>query len=265
MRIAIISDIHEDIESLKKALIMIEREKCDQIICLGDILGFPFLRARYEKTRDAAACIDLIKKNCSDVLLGNHDIFHLKKFPVHLNGFHFPDDWYQLSSHEKDALSNGKVWHYADDCQTILDENDILFLNQLPEFLIKKVGSGNVLFSHFVYPSFTAYVSTFYGEGKKLLGHFDFMHQNDCKISICGHMHMEGMGIFNAPDEGFFSQLFPGFNYFSFGERKIKNKVCTITIPALADNGQVNGFAIWDSNNQSVYAVSLKTNRRFIL
>ena len=78
-------------------------------------------------------------------------------------------------------------------------------------------------------------------------------------------MHMEGMGIFNAPDEGLFSQLFPGFNYFSFGERKIKNKVCTITIPALADNGQVNGFAIWDSNNWSIYAVSLNTNRRFIL
>ncbi len=265
MRIALISDIHEDIESLKKALTMIEREKCDQIICLGDILGFSYSRAKYEQTRDAAACIDLIKQNCSDILLGNHDVFHLKKFPLHHNGFQFPTNWYELPAEEKDSLSNGKVWNYADDCETYLQESDFAFLNQLPEFLIKSIGNQKVLFSHFVFPSFTGYVSSFHGEGKKLLNHFNFLEQNDCKVSICGHMHMEGMGVFNAPDEGFFSQLFPGFNYFSFGEKKIKNKVCTITIPALADNGQVNGFAIYDSNNLSINAVSLNTNRRFIL
>ncbi|KAF0130332.1 MAG: phosphoesterase [Bacteroidetes bacterium] len=265
MRIALISDIHEDIESLKKALAMIEREKCDQIICLGDILGFPYSRAKYEKTRDAAACIDLIKRNCSDILLGNHDIFHLKKFPLYHNGFLFPPDWYQLSAEEKNSASNGKVWNYADDCPTLLDESDSFFLSHLPEFLIKSFGNHKVLFSHFVFPNFTGYVSSFYGEGKKLLDHFEFLDQNDCRVSICGHMHMEGMGIFNAPNDGLFSQLFPGFNYFSFGEKKIKNKVCTITIPALADNGQVNGFAIYDSNNLSINAVSLNTNRRFIL
>ncbi len=265
MRIAIISDIHEDIESLKKALCMIEREKCDQIICLGDILGFPYLRAKYEKTRDASACIQLIKQNCSEVVLGNHDIFHLRKIPTHLNGFTFPSDWYELTAEEKNIRSKGKVWNYADDSTTILNADDFAFLSQRPEYVIKTAGDHQLLFSHFVFPSFTAYVSTFYDEGKKLQAHFEFMQQNGCRISICGHMHMEGMGIFNAPDDGFISQLFPGFNYFSFGEKKIKNKVCTITIPALADNGQVNGFAIYDTASMIISSISLNTNRRFIL
>lgn len=39
MKIAIISDIHGNLEALKSTLKDIEKRKVDQIICLGDIIA----------------------------------------------------------------------------------------------------------------------------------------------------------------------------------------------------------------------------------
>lgn len=244
---------------------MIEIEKCDHIICLGDILGYPFMRASYSGTRNASECITLIKKNCSTVLLGNHDIFHLKKLPEYSSGFKFPSDWYNLLPEEKIASSRDTVWNYSDDYPLALSEKDIEYLLSLSEFVIKEFGAKKIMFSHFLYPNFTGFVSTNHDEGKKIKTHFEYLRQSDCQLSIIGHMHIEGTGICYEPGETLFSQLLNGFTYYSFGERRLKNKSCCVTIPALADNSQVNGFAIYDSANFTINALSLNTNRRFIL
>jgi predicted phosphodiesterase len=265
VKTALIADIHEDIVSLKKALKLIEREKCDQIICLGDILGYPFRRAKYESTKNASECITLIKQTCSAVLLGNHDVFHTKKIPKNISGFKYPANWYDLSPEEKTRVSAGKVWNYSDDYSVELSEKELEYLHSLPEFVMKNTGESKILYSHFVYPNFTGSVCSYQGDGRKIREHFNFLNENSCKLSFCGHMHIEGIGIYYEPGDNIFSQLFKGFDYYSFGERKLKDKNCCISIPALADNGQVNGFAIFDSKNFSVNALSLNTNRRFIL
>ena len=265
MKIAFLTDIHEDIVSLKKALKMIELEKCDSIICLGDILGYPIYRGKYEHTRNVSECVELIKTNCSNVILGNHDLFHLNKFPEFSIGFKFPKNWYQLSAEEKIEISNDKVWNYSDDYQVLLSATNMEYLSSLPEFELKEFAGNKILLSHFVHPNFSGYVTTYHGEGKKLRSHFDYLNKNNCKLSICGHMHIEGLGICYEPGENLLSHLFKGFVYYSYGEKEYKNKACSITIPALADNGQVNGFAVLDFKNSTIKAISLNTNRRFIL
>ncbi len=265
MKTAIITDIHEDIVSLKKALRMIEIEKCDQIICLGDILGYPFLRASYEKSRNVSECISLIRKNCSLVLLGNHDIFHLRKFPENVSGYRFPQNWYDLSPEEKTATSGGRVWNYSDDYAVDLSDDEAEYFGSLPEYAVKEIGSKKVLLSHFIYPNFTGYVSRNNGDNKAMGDHFEWLAANSCDLSICGHMHIEGLGISYEPDGTLLSRLFRGFMYYSYGEKSLKSKRCTVTIPALADNSQVNGFAVFDSSELTVNALSLNTNRRFIL
>ena len=40
MKIGIISDIHEDIKRLKEALAILHKQKCDQIVCLRDFVGY---------------------------------------------------------------------------------------------------------------------------------------------------------------------------------------------------------------------------------
>jgi len=61
---AFISDIHGNLEALEAVLREIRHQGIDEILCLGDIVGYG---------PDPIACTDLVKKNCSLTLMGNHD------------------------------------------------------------------------------------------------------------------------------------------------------------------------------------------------
>lgn len=62
--IAIISDIHSNLEALQAALDYIDNHKIESIYCLGDIVGYG---------PNPNECIELIRKRCQVVLMGNHD------------------------------------------------------------------------------------------------------------------------------------------------------------------------------------------------
>lgn len=64
MKYAIISDIHSNLEALQKALGIIDEKKVDEIICLGDIVGYG---------ANPNECTELVKERCPIVVLGNHD------------------------------------------------------------------------------------------------------------------------------------------------------------------------------------------------
>jgi predicted phosphodiesterase len=64
MRIAVISDIHANLEALQAVLTRIEVLKADKIVCLGDIVGY---------NADANECVDIIRTMKIRCVLGNHD------------------------------------------------------------------------------------------------------------------------------------------------------------------------------------------------
>lgn len=64
MKIAIISDIHGNLEALKQTIEDIEKRKVDKIFCLGDIIA---------KGVHPEECVKLIKEKCEIVLRGNCD------------------------------------------------------------------------------------------------------------------------------------------------------------------------------------------------
>lgn len=64
MRIAFISDIHANLEALEAVLEDIEQQQIDEIVCLGDIVGYGV---------NPNECVDLVRKQCPTTLLGNHD------------------------------------------------------------------------------------------------------------------------------------------------------------------------------------------------
>ena len=73
---AIISDIHGNYDALSTVFKDIEEHNIDDVICLGDIVGYG---------PEPEKCIDLIEKRCRCVIRGNHD-HALIKGPV---GFSF--------------------------------------------------------------------------------------------------------------------------------------------------------------------------------
>jgi len=64
VRLAILSDIHSNLEALEAALKIVEEKSPDAILCLGDIVGYG---------ANPNECIELVRQNCDIVLLGNHD------------------------------------------------------------------------------------------------------------------------------------------------------------------------------------------------
>jgi len=86
MRIAIISDIHGNLEACEAVLRKICKNNIDEVWCLGDIVGYG---------ADPQACIQLIQENCSLIVQGNHDLgVVLRHTPANFNSHAaFVLDW----------------------------------------------------------------------------------------------------------------------------------------------------------------------------
>jgi predicted phosphodiesterase len=65
MRVGVLSDVHGNLEALQSTLAAIEASGVDEIWSLGDVVGYG---AR------PAACLALLRDQCSVLLAGNHDL-----------------------------------------------------------------------------------------------------------------------------------------------------------------------------------------------
>ena len=115
MRLAIISDIHSNLEALNSAFEIIDAQHIDDIVCLGDIVGYG---------SNPNECLSLVRARCSTVLQGNHDAAAIDLSVANqftLNA--------QLSA----------IWTFG----ALLPENKD-FLRNLPQMKPR----GDILFSH---------------------------------------------------------------------------------------------------------------------
>ncbi len=64
MRIAVISDIHSNIEALTEVMKVAEQQKVDRIVSLGDVVGYG---------ASPNPCCDVVRSVSEVTLLGNHD------------------------------------------------------------------------------------------------------------------------------------------------------------------------------------------------
>ncbi len=71
MKYAVVSDVHGNLESLQRALELIDPE--DRVICLGDTVGYG---------PNPNECVRLIRDRAFEVVLGNHDVAALDNFGV---------------------------------------------------------------------------------------------------------------------------------------------------------------------------------------
>ncbi len=64
MRVAVLSDIHSNLEALTAALAVVDRERPDRVVCLGDVVGYG---------ASVNECCELVRSRAEVTLLGNHD------------------------------------------------------------------------------------------------------------------------------------------------------------------------------------------------
>ncbi len=79
MRIAIISDIHSNLDALTEAFAIIDTKEIDRVFCLGDIVGYG---------AEPNECIAMLRRRGVPCIAGNHDIAALEPAKAdHLNRY----------------------------------------------------------------------------------------------------------------------------------------------------------------------------------
>ena len=102
-KIAIISDIHGNLQALKSVLDDIRERNITRIFCIGDIIA---------KGTHQQECVNLVKENCEIVLKGNCDEYFTSDLDL---------------STKEDYEKNRIIWN-----KSKLNEETIKYLNNLP-------------------------------------------------------------------------------------------------------------------------------------
>jgi predicted phosphodiesterase len=249
MKIGFISDIHEDLLSLEKALRLLSSEKCDSIICLGDIVGFTLPFYRYIESRNAEECVRLVKENCSKVVAGNHDLYAIKKIPEYQAGFDYGVDWYNLDYEIRSKKARNRIWLYEDnEIKSTLSDGAKEFLESLKEVEFLQYDDVKLMISHFCFPDFSGSAIFFPSEIFHLEKHFSFMNENTSLVSISGHGHPEG--IIMVTDQR--------FTTLKFGMNRLAEENQWIVIPCVARTTRATGVMILDTVLKEFRTISLK-------
>jgi len=165
VRIAVLSDIHSNLEALRRALEGIEHVGVDAVYCLGDVVGY---------NADPAACVDLVREHCAGVIRGNHDAAVATDAALDA----LPSDGQAAARHNRACLS----------------EEQIAFLSDLPLTLTVE----NCTFVHATPDAPTAWTRlTTYPAAQAQFDHFD------TDLCFLGHTHVpavmaDTLGVFEV-------------------------------------------------------------------
>lgn len=219
MRLAILSDIHEDLNRLQRILKKIDRKGSDLVICLGDISGFSDTYYRYGKSRSASACLDLIRRNCDIIVPGNHDLHAAGRIP------------------DKPAGATFEYWVHEEDLDPGYSHEEIEFLGGLQETVVLPVEGYNILMSHYIEPNVSGYITGFFSSGKELEAHFHLMEDRNCKLGFTGHAHARG----------FYTAGPQGFRHYGYRRLHLDHFPLVVGIPPVTRHKYRSGFCIFDT------------------
>ena len=118
MKIAVVSDIHSNLEALTEVLKEIESIKVDAIYCLGDIVGYG---------PQPNECIDLIKSVTDKVVVGNHDSAVINQTDMMLF-----NSYARESTEWTRRMITDENYEYLLKLPLKISENDLLFVHSTP-------------------------------------------------------------------------------------------------------------------------------------
>ena len=251
MLLGILADIHEDIIRLDESIEIFNARHVDEIVCLGDIVGFCVPYYSYLKTRDSNKVVKWVKETCPISVMGNHDLYAIRKIPVNIEHFKYPENWYDLDFNTRKRLANGKIWLYEDnELYTLLDDECKEYIRALPEYIFQDYCKYRIMYSHYCYPDVTGCLSRSIQEIDELHQHFDFMKQNDCLYAFSGNDHYPGVEIFTGDS----------IIEVKYGEKyTLLERPLWLHVPAVANGTNQNGIAIYNTDTREIEAIPLNT------
>lgn len=201
MKIGILTNIHDHKDKLIDAINKLKKEKCEKIVCLGDMVGSTVPHClHYFNKRNSSSTLDLIQKNCDVVVVGNHDLNAVGRVPKYTGDFKYPKGWAKMDYYSKSDIAKGKIWLYENELPTLINRKDRIYVIGLPEVQFKNYEDKNIMFAHYAYPDVTGSTTITYRNPKYLSKHFRYMEIHHCNISFSGHEHENGLRIFTEEE-----------------------------------------------------------------
>jgi predicted phosphodiesterase len=247
MRIAIISDIHEDLISLQKSLDQILKLKIDKIVCLGDIIGFEKNYYKFDKSRSAQKCFQLINKYSDIIVAGNHELHATDSLPYFKQPIGFPENWYSISMEEKKEEYGHKFFLYRNEAENDLSSEEKEIIKGIKSWEILESNNKRLLFSHFVFPDINGNLKYFANNRDGYSKHFKWMKELNVNISFVGHTHINKVGIIREK----------GLKVNKFGTFLLKEEPQIILCPPVVSGKGKNGFVLFDTNNMSIKVLAI--------
>ena len=178
MPIAIISDIHANIEALSAVFEDIDRRGVTRVVCLGDVVGYG---------PNPLECVDIVVERCEMVLCGNHDQAVMYE-PHNFNaGAERANYWTRLRFEEEtDKPHRDRRWECLGRLPVIWRADGMQFAH----------GSPRRPVNEYLFPE------DVYTNPSKIAANFERMETNVCFV---GHTHVPGVftpdPYFDPPDE----------------------------------------------------------------
>ncbi|MFP4502451.1 MAG: metallophosphoesterase family protein [Candidatus Hydrogenedentota bacterium] len=171
MRYAIISDIHANLEALEAVLARIAEMGVDQIVCLGDVVGY---------NASPNACVDIIRDREIPTIMGNHDaVACLLEEPWGFNP----------------VAMQAAMW-----TREQLSDDNLAWIQQLP----MHVFTDDFVGVHGAPGDRDMYLFSW----EDILPHVAFLDEVDRRICMFGHTHMPGIfssdGAYSPEDDNRF-------------------------------------------------------------
>jgi diadenosine tetraphosphatase ApaH/serine/threonine PP2A family protein phosphatase len=165
--IALISDIHGNIDALKAVMADIDAQTVTSIHCLGDIVGYGAAPSE---------CLTIVRSRCETTVMGNHDL---------------------MTANPGVRLASERVAAGIRYAQDNLSEQDLEWLRSLP--LVVTAHDFTMVHASLANPKEFAYLTT--DEEARL--HFQFQETGVC---FMGHTHVPQL-IFPVSDDFLWSDL----------------------------------------------------------
>jgi len=176
---AIVSDIHSNLAALSAVLEDIAAHKADEIVCLGDVIGYG---------PQPLQCVDLARKEFKFTILGNHEeavLYGAVGFnPKAKAAVDWTRDQFHLESESED--DRNARWQFLGDMPISVDEDEgVQYVHGSPRDPTRE----------YLFPTDVL-------NPEKIYGIFEHVE----RIAFNGHTHAPGVmtesGLFKLPQDG---------------------------------------------------------------
>ncbi len=175
---AIISDIHSNLEALQAVLADIDQRGIEEIICLGDVIGYG---------PNPRECLDLVHARARICLMGNHDHAVLYE-PSNFNTAAERAAYWtrEVLESEPDVKLRNRRWEFLGKLPVRIKEHDVLYVHASPRRPINE----------YIFPE------DVFTNPQKVIANFERL---DARICFLGHTHQPGVFLddpyFDPPHE----------------------------------------------------------------